>query len=415
MSYFHATVQAKGKKVIHGVYAENKQEAMQLAKVKFQGILIKVEPASIPFDQQMKEFFQGMKDSIQKKKIKPDALIAAISQLAVMTNAGLSIHDSISEIAKASSDQTLQKILMDVAERIDAGKSLSDSISDYRYEFGNLTIAMIELGEQTGNISDALYSLAQMLEEIRNNIKKFKKAMAYPRNVMIAMAIAFSVLLTYVVPKFEKLFAKLGADLPLPTKILMTLSDLLRNYGLHLIIAIVVIVFVVKYLSNNSKDFKRKLHWLTLHLKVVKNIVFYSTVSRFTLVFTELIKAGIPVAESLDTSISMIDNLILKEKLITLRQDIDKGQSLVEAFENTKIFENMIIQMIAAGESGGQLDAMLGKVSEYYKMKFDAVIDTLQEAIEPIMLFIIAAMVVLLALGIFMPMWDLGSAAKKRH
>ncbi len=413
MSYFHATVQSKGKKVVHGLYADSKQEAVQLAKIKFQGILIKVEPASIPFDQQLKEFFQNLQDSIRKKKIKPDALIAAISQLAVMTNAGLSIHDSIAEIAKASTDDTLKSIFTDVADRIDAGKSLSASIADYRYEFGNLTIAMIELGEKTGNLSEALASLAQMLEEIRANIKKFKKAMAYPRNVMIAMAVAFSILLTYVVPKFERLFAKLGSDLPLPTQILMTLSNVLRNYGLETIAIIAVAVFIFKYMVNHSLDFKRKVHWLLLHTKIIKNIVFYSTVSRFTLVFTELIKAGIPVAESLDTSISMIDNIILKEKLISLRQDIDKGQSLVEAFQNTDIFENMIIQMIAAGESGGQLDAMLGKVSEYYKMKFDAVIDNLQEAIEPIMLFIIAAMVILLALGIFMPMWDIGNAVKK--
>ena len=132
------------------------------------------------------------------------------------------------------------------------------------------------------------------------------------------------------------------------------------------------------------------------------------------LVFTELIKAGIPIAEALDTTISMVDNLVLKKKLQTLRNDISKGQSLVEAFENTKLFENMIIQMIGAGENGGQLDAMLGKVSDYYKMKFDNVIDTLQEAVEPIMLFVIACMVILLALGIFMPMWDIGNAAKKR-
>ncbi len=414
MSYFEATVQSKGKKSVHGIHADSKQEAMQLAKLKYKGIVIRVQPASLPMDEKIKETLQNLKDSIRKKKIKQDALIAAVSQLAVMTNAGLSIHDSISEIAKASTDETLTKILSSMSDSIDAGRSLSEAAEEYRYELGNLTIAMIQLGEKTGNISEALSTLAGMLEEIRNNIKKFKKAMAYPRNVVIAMAIAFSILLTYVVPKFEKLFQKLGSDLPLPTLILMGMSDFLRNYGGYALIGAILLFFILKFWSQNSEPFKYKLHNLLLHTKIIKNIVFYSTLSRFTLVFTELVRAGIPIAEALDTSISMIDNLVLKKKLQTLRGDVDKGQSLVEAFDNTGLFENMIIQMIAAGEAGGQLDAMLGKVSEYYKMKFDNVIDTLQEAIEPVMLFLIAAMVILLALGIFMPMWELGSAAKRR-
>lgn len=413
MSYFHATVQAKGKKIIHGIYAENKHEAMRLAKIKYGGVVIRVEAASIPFSQRLEESWQNLKDSIVRKKIGQDSLIAAISQLAVMTNAGLSINESMEEIGGSSTDETLKRIFLDIASSIDSGNSLSDSAKTYRYEFGNLTIAMIELGEQTGNLSEALTTLAQMLGEIRDNIKKFKKSMAYPRNVMIAMAVAFSILLSYVVPKFESMFTKLGSDLPIPTLILMTLSDLLRNYGLYLIVGIALTVFIIKYLARHNAAFLYQLHNLALHTKIIKNIVFYSTLSRFMLVFTELIKAGIPIADALDTTISMVDNVVIKKKLQNLRNDVDKGLSLVDAFKNTKLFENMIIQMIKAGESGGQLDAMLEKVSLYYKMKFNNVIDTLQEAVEPIMLFIIASMVILLALGIFMPMWDIGNAAKK--
>lgn len=414
MSYFEVTVQSKGKKLKHGIHADSKEEALQLAKIRYKGIIIRAVPAAVPLEEKLLESWQNLKNTLAKKKVSQDALIAAITQLAVMTNAGLSIHDCLADISGSTSDETLKKILSHLAENIDAGKSLSESAEEYRYEFGNLTIAMIQLGEKTGNLSEALYSLAEMLEEIRTNIKKFKKAMAYPRNVMVSMAIAFSILLTFVVPKFEKIFSRLGSDLPLPTLILLALSDFLRNYGGSIIIGLIIFIFTYKYLSRHSHAFKYKVHQLFLRTKIVKEIVFYSTISRFMLVFTELIRAGIPIAEALDTTISMVDNLVLQQKLKTLRHDISKGMSLVEAFENTELFENMIIQMIGAGESGGQLDAMLGKVSDYYKMKFDAVIDSLQEAIEPIMLFIIACMVILLALGIFMPMWDIGNAAKKR-
>ena len=140
----------------------------------------------------------------------------------------------------------------------------------------------------------------------------------------------------------------------------------------------------------------------------------YSTLSRFTLVFSKLIHAGIPIAEALDTAIGMIDNLPLKQKLLTVRGAVEKGDTLNNGLAETGLFENMIIQMIRAGEDSGTLDAMVQKVSEYYKMKFDAIIDGLSEAVEPIMLIIIAAMVILLALGIFLPMWDMGNAVQGR-
>lgn len=412
MSYFNATIQTKGKKVVHGIHAETKTEAMQLAKLKYKGTIIKVVPATIPLDKQAKEFFENLRKNFSKKKIKADMLIGAINQLAVMTNAGLSLNDSLIDIAKATNDPALKRILESLGGSINAGNSLSTSVKEYRYELGNLTIAMIELGEKTGQISDALTTLATMLEEIRDNVKKFKKSMAYPRNVMVAMAIAFSVLLTQVVPKFKTIFSKLGADLPLPTLILQSLSDGLVNYGVEILTIIVGSYMVFNYAIAHYDTVKYKFHWFLLHVKIIKGIILYATLSRFTLVFTELVRAGIPIVESLDTAISMIDNMVLKRKLLTLKTDVEKGLSLNEAFQGTGLFENMIIQMVTAGETGGQLDAMLGKVSDYYKMKFDTIIDTLQDAIEPIMLFIIAAMVILLALGIFMPMWGIADAAK---
>jgi general secretion pathway protein F len=165
---------------------------------------------------------------------------------------------------------------------------------------------------------------------------------------------------------------------------------------------------------NTSREFKFRWHQLLLRTYLVKDLIMYSTLNRFTLVFSALVKAGIPIADALDTSIAMIDNLPLQEKLATVRQAVEKGSSLSEGLADTGLFENMIIQMISAGEQGGQLDSMLEKVTDYYKMRFDQIIDGLAEAIEPIMLFVIAAMVLLLALGIFLPMWSLNDAVHGR-
>ena len=415
MKYFTVTILTKGKKTEQGLYAENKKEAHYLAKIKFSGMILKVNETSAPLEDQLRRFKESLFSNIQKRKLKQDALIAAIRQLAVMTNAGISIHDSLKEIADATTDKTLQLVLGTIAEDINAGHSLSQSAAKFSYELGNLSLAMIELGEKTGNMAEALHKLADMLEEIRRNIIKFKKAMAYPRNVMIAMAIAFTVLISYVVPQFKTIFEQLDAELPMPTKILLFLEHLFNTYGLYVLAGIFVFVVTFRYMLNHNREFRYKWHQFLLKTYLIKNIIMYATLNRFTLVFSELVRAGIPIAEALETSIAMIDNLPLQEKLLTVRQTVEKGGTLHNGLAETGLFENMIIQMISAGEASGQLDAMMQKVMEYYKMKFDAIIDGLSEAIEPVMLLLIACMVVLLALGIFLPMWEMGNAVQGRR
>jgi general secretion pathway protein F len=417
MKYYLATVLAKGKKIQHGFYAEGKKEAMYIAKVKYPGIIVSVAEGTAPLEDQFKHFKERFIGNIKKKKVKQDALIAAIRQLAVMTNAGISVHDALNEIssANASSDKVLAEIFSSVAEDINSGSSMSKSMENFRFQLGGLTLAMIELGEQTGNMADALYALADMLEEIRRNIIKFKKAMAYPRNVMIAMAVAFTILISYVVPQFRKIFEELHAELPLPTIILLKLEYIFNNFGPYVIAALIVFFIFFRYMLNTSRDFKYRWHQFLLRLYLIKDLIMYSTLNRFTLVFSALVKAGIPIADALETSTSMIDNLPLQDKLNTVRQAVEKGSSLSTGLADTGLFENMIIQMISAGEQGGQLDSMLEKVTDYYKMRFDQIIDGLAEAIEPIMLFIIASMVLLLALGIFLPMWSLNDAVHGRR
>jgi general secretion pathway protein F len=414
MKYYLATVLAKGKKVQHGFYADGKKEAMYIAKVRYPGIVVNVSEGAAPLEDQLKHFKERFIGNIKKKKIKPDSLIAAIRQLAVMTNAGISVHDALNEISRASNDIVLKEIFTSVAEDINSGSSMSRSMENFRFQLGGLTLAMVELGEQTGNMADSLYQLADMLEEIRRNVIKFKKAMAYPRNVMIAMAVAFTILISYVVPQFKKIFEDLHANLPLPTIILLKLEYIFNNFGPYVLAGIIVLFILFRYMLNTSRDFKFRWHQLLLKTYLVKDLIMFSTLNRFTLVFSALVKAGIPIADALETSIAMIDNLPLQEKLLTVRQAVEKGSSLSEGLADTGLFENMIIQMISAGEQGGQLDSMLEKVTDYYKMRFDQIIDGLAEAIEPIMLFIIAAMVLLLALGIFLPMWSLNDAVQGR-
>ncbi len=412
MKYFLVTVINRGKREAHGIHAETKKEAHYLANVKFSGVILKVVESTPPLDEQFKAFKENITKNFKKKKIKQDSLIAAVRQMAVMTNAGISIHDTLKEIADSTEDQRLEQVLHQVAEDINSGLSMSQSVGNFRYEFGNLTLAMIQLGEKTGNMAEALYDLANMLEEIRRNFIKFKKAMAYPRNVMIAMVVAFTILISYVVPEFKAIFEELGAELPLPTQILLALEVAVNQYGGYLLGTIVIFFISARFAINHYTHIRYKFHQMLLRTILIKKLIHYGTLNRFMLVFSALVHAGIPIADALEAAIDMIDNLPLKDKLQTVRGAVEKGNSLNQGLKDTELFENMIIQMIAAGESSGQLDAMMEKVTEYYKMKFDAIIDGLSEAIEPIILFFIAGMVLLLALGIFLPMWDMGKAVQ---
>ncbi len=415
MKYFSVTVSTRGKKEKIGLYAKDKKEANNYIKLKISGIILKVEETPEPLENKLKRVKADLLKNIKKRKIKSDTLIATIRQLAVMANAGISIYDSLNEIVNASTDKTLKSVFSKVADDINSGHSFSSTMENFRFEVGNLTIAMIQLGEKTGNLDGALYSLADMLEEIRANTIKFKKAMAYPRNVMIAMAIAFTILISYVVPQFKSIFEQLHAELPLPTIILLKLEYLFNNFGPYLLVGLAVFYFIFRYLLTNYEDIRYKWHRLLLQTYLINNIIKFSTLSRFTLVFSELIHAGIPIAEALDTAIDMIDSLPLKKKLQAVIITVEKGGTLNNGLKETGLFENMIIQMVRAGEDSGTLDTMTKKVAEYYKMRFDAIIDGLSEAIEPIMLLIIASMVILLALGIFLPMWDMGNAVQGRR
>jgi len=215
-----------------------------------------------------------------------------------------------------------------------------------------------------------------------------------------------------VVPKFKDIFSRFKTELPLPTRILLDLEWAFSNFGLLILIILVLIVFVIKFMYKNNRDFRYQTDKVLIHPRfyLINKAIFLSTMHKYNLVFGELVKSGIPVSEALDTAVGMVDNLAIKEQLLTVNANIGRGMSLAEAFKLTGLYENMLLQMIKAGEAGGQLDAMLDKVTYYYDMEFQDLIDNLSAYIEPIMMFFIAGLVLLMALGIFMPMWDLGKA-----
>jgi len=413
MKYFDVTVIIKGKKTQELIQAENKVDAVKVARSKFPKAMIpKAIETSPPLEETLKNFTKNLRKS-SKKSIPVADKISTIRQIAVMTDAGIAINDTLADVAENTENKELKEIYSTVVNDINSGKSLSDAMSQFADEFGNVAVAMTDLGERTGNLSGAYHKLSDMLEDIRDNTAKFKKGIRSPLITLTAMGIAFTILIMVVVPKFKEMFEKFQTALPVPTQILLTLEYLFSNFGLYILGAGFIAIRTVKYLYANNKDVQLKIDQMLIHKNfyLINKVIFLSTMHKYTLVFGELVKAGIPVAEALDTAVGMIDNLAIKTKLESVNANIGRGMSLAEALDNTGIMENMLLQMIKAGEAGGQLDAMLDKVTEYYNMRFQDIIENLSTYIEPIMMFFIAGLVLLMALGIFMPMWDLGKAA----
>jgi general secretion pathway protein F len=415
MKYFNVTVMEKGKKRFELIKASHRIDAVKLAKKKFPGTMIlKSIETSAPIEVTLSKLFSGVKKSM-KSNIPINDKISTIRQIAVMTDAGIPIHDTLEDVGDNTNNKNLEEIYANMNADINAGKSMSDAMKPYSTEFGHVALAMTNLGERTGNISESYHKLADILENLRDNQKKFKKAILGPVITLLAMAIAFTILIMVVVPKFKDIFSKFKTELPIPTQILLKLEWAFSNYGLYIVIFLFAGIFFIKYSYTNNRDFKLKMDKLMIHPKfyLINKAIFLSTMHKYNLVFCELVKSGIPISEALDTAVGMVDNLAIRDQLLTVNANIGRGMNLAEAFKITGLYENMLLQMIKAGESGGQLDAMLDKVTNYYDMEFQDLIDNLSAYIEPIMMFFIAGLVLLMALGIFMPMWDLGKAVGK--
>ncbi len=414
MKYFNVTVMDKGKKRQELIKADNKMAAIKLIKDKFPTeMVIRAVETSVPLEESISGLFSGISKTF-KSKIPINDKISTIRQIAVMTDAGITITDTLEDVADNTDNKQLKEIYSKMYADINAGNSMADAMEPYTEEFGHVALAMTNLGERTGNLSESYHKLADILENLRDNTMKFKKAIRTPMITMAAMGIAFTILIMVVVPKFKEIFDRFKTELPIPTQILLKLEWALSNYGL-LILAIFIGLFVaMKYFYKNNRDFKYKMDKIMINPKfyLINKAIYLSTMHKYNLVFGELVKSGIPVSEALVTAVGMVDNLAIKEKLLTVNANIGRGMNLTEAFELTGLYQNMLLQMIRAGESGGQLDAMLEKVTQYYEMEFQDLIDNLTVYLEPVLLFFIAGLVLLMALGIFMPMWDLGKAVK---
>jgi len=340
-----------------------------------------------------------------------DDLIVFCRQMYALIKSGVPILRAINGMSESSTSVKLKSALVEIAAQLEGGFPLSTALHQHPKLFSPLFISLVHVGENTGNLDDAFLKLAGYFEREQETRKRIKTALRYPSFVMIAIVAAIVILNIFVIPTFANMFAKLGADLPWATKMLIASSNFFLDYWPHLLVATMVGIFSLRHYLRTPKGMylwdKRK-----LKLPVVGGVIERSILSRFSHSFSIILRAGVPMTSGLTLVADAVDNTYMREKIIAMRSSIESGESLLRSAVTSTLFTPLVLQMIAVGEETGRVDELLEEVGDYYEREVDYELSTLTARIEPIMIAIVAAMVLVLALGIFTPMWDMMSAFK---
>jgi len=409
--YFEITYLKDGKKLKKVIEANNFVDATKKFKELKIGIFISIketnEPLYVKFEKLKKEFEKKLSN-----KIDLEEYVAILDQIYVMLDASLSLHDILEEVSLNIKNKKLKEIFTQLNADIQSGINLSTSLKKFEKDVGKLSISMIELGEQTGLLSEAFRDLAQILSEILENRKKLKSATRYPTFILFAMMIAFTIVILFVIPPFKSIFSELGANLPLPTKFLLWLEHFIRVFGPWIAGVSIVMMGVINYLYHKYPKVEIFIDKLMLKVYIVGNVINYAMLGRFLYSFNKMVEAGIPILDALDTALGVVDNLYLRTQLIKIKNSIAEGRGLAAGFRETNLFDRMIVQMIQSGENSGALNKMLGKASNYYRNKYLEIVENISSLIEPILIAAIAGFVTTLAFGIFLPMWGMAEAVQ---
>ena len=410
--YFKIRYLKDGKEESEVLEAQNIIEATKKFKLSKKGVFLGAEETDEPLEFKIKHLKETLAKSFERNKIDLDEYVAILEQIYVMLDASLSLNDILANVTENIRNKTLKKIFTSLAQDIQSGINISTSLKKYEREIGHLSIAMIELGEQSGLLAESFKELANILSEINENRKKLKSATRYPMFILFAMIIAFTIVILFVIPPFKNIFAELGSELPMPTRFLLWLEWFLETFGGWIIGGGIISMGIINYLYHKYDKVKLKIDKWMLKVYIVGDVIHNALLGRFLYAFDKMVDAGIPIMDALDTALGIVDNAYMKLQLSKIKNAIAEGRGLASGFVDAGLFDKMIIQMIKSGEESGALNRMLNKASNYYRAKYLNIVENISTLIEPILIAAIAGFVTMLAFGIFLPMWGMASAVK---
>jgi MSHA biogenesis protein MshG len=363
-------------------------------------------PVSLQEARERVSFLEQLREKFGQEKVTVTELIIFCRQMYTITKAGIPLISGMRGLANSIKHDTLCGVLNEVADDLESGQGLSVALSSHPAVFNGLFVSIVHVGENSGRLDDAFLQLSEYLERDLETRKSIKAALRYPTFVISAIVLAIAIINIKVIPEFAKMFDQFGAELPMPTRILIASSQVFVNYWPSMFAAI---AFTSLAWREYLKTDKGQRFWGRgkLRLPMVGSIIERGSMARYSRSFAMMMRSGVPLTTALELCARVVDNLYLGEKIRGIRNGIERGESLLRTHAASGMFTPLVLQMVAVGEESGKVDELLGEVAGYYEREVDYDIKSLGARIEPILIVIMAAFVLILALGIFLPMWGM--------
>lgn len=342
------------------------------------------------------------------KKITEKDIALFTRQLATMMKAGVPLLQAFDIVAKGHSNPSVTKLLGDIRGDIETGSSLSQAFRKYPLYFDALYCNLVNAGEQAGIIDSVLDRLATYKEKILAIKGKIKSALFYPIAVIVVAFIITAVIMIFVVPAFKELFSSFGADLPAPTLMVMAISDYFVRFWWLIFGSIGGAIWGFFYAWKRSKKMQYVMDRLFLRLPIFGPVIEKSVIARWTRTLSTMFAAGVPLVEALDSVAGAAGNILYYDATKRIQNEVATGTSLTVAMQNAELFPNMVIQMVSIGEESGSLDAMLGKVADFFEAEVDDAVEALSSLMEPIIMVVLGTLIGGLVIAMYLPIFKMG-------
>ena len=343
-------------------------------------------------------------------KITPGDIAIFSRQLATMLAAGIPLVQAFEIVGVGHEKPAMQKLILDIKTNIEGGSSLHESLAKHPLYFDDLYINLVEAGEQAGALESLLDKVATYKEKTEALKKKIKKALFYPAAVLAVAVIVTLILLLFVIPQFEALFKGFGADLPTFTRMVIEMSRFVQEQGWWMGIVTGAAFFVFFYFKKRSRALRHFLDRASLKIPIIGPILVKAAIARYARTLSTMFSAGVPLVEAMESVAGATGNIVYEVAVLRMRDEVATGQRLQRAMENTGLFPNMVVQMIAVGEESGSLDAMAAKVADFYELEVDTAVDGLSSLLEPLIMAILGVLVGGLVVAMYLPIFKLGAA-----
>ncbi|OLC74471.1 MAG: pilus assembly protein PilC [Gemmatimonadetes bacterium 13_1_40CM_4_69_8] len=343
--------------------------------------------------------------------VKTRDIVVLTRQFATMINAGLPLVQALDILAQQTENKILADVTRQVVYDVESGHTLADALRKHPRAFSDLYVNMVAAGEAGGILDTILVRLAQFLEKNDAIVRKVKGAMVYPAVIVSVAVIAVSVLLIFVIPTFQNMFASVNLELPLPTRIVIGMSNLLKNYWWAILGVAGVLVFGITRYYKTAPG-RLQIDAMLLRMPVLGDVLRKSAVSRFTRTLGTLISSGVSILDGLEITARTAGNMVIHNAVMDSRASIAGGETIAQPLAKSKVFPPMVISMIAVGEQTGGMDEMLSKIADFYDDEVDAAVSTLLSLMEPIMIVVLGVVVGGMVVAMYLPIFDMVNAVQ---